>query len=352
MAKLRLRLLLLGIVVTLTPLIVFAEDVSQTVAIENNIERGFVETSGVIDGLTVDLEVTPKNPVTGESATLKFFVNEKPVGNSVTDLEIEHERFLHVMGVRDDLSEFFHIHPAGAEDGLWTVEHVFENPGAYKVWTDIRRDGETQSFGHKKISVSGGGDFIGNLPEFSENVIIENYQVDIDLHDEFRAGENTEINFILSDVFGRSLELEPYLGADMHLAIIKNDLKAFIHTHPSISNVKENDLANVQLSFTTTFPEEGVYKMFAQFRPNSIELPTSEALVAEFYINVKQTPTSIIAADDEEHFVGDGHTDHAHKPVAKVPWYQSGMWWTFFLISLLLMSVFSWGVYKYIEVKD
>lgn len=54
----------------------------------------------------------------------------------------------------------------------------------------------------------------------------------------------------------------------------------------------------------------------------------------------------------DEGFVGDGHTDHSHTPVIRGPWHQDGRWWTLFLISILLMSVLSLGVYKYISKEE
>jgi len=54
---------------------------------------------------------------------------------------------------------------------------------------------------------------------------------------------------------------------------------------------------------------------------------------------------------EAENFVGDGHTDHTHVPVSSVPWWQDKIWWIFFLSSLFLMSILSFGVYKYLEDK-
>src|SRR5437660_638459 len=57
--------------------------------------------------------------------TLRFFVNEKPRGVPVDSLQVEHEKLMHIIGIRDDLSEFFHIHPLRVAPGLWEVTHTF-----------------------------------------------------------------------------------------------------------------------------------------------------------------------------------------------------------------------------------
>ncbi|HEV3473019.1 MAG TPA: hypothetical protein VG408_07440, partial [Actinomycetota bacterium] len=50
---------------------------------------------------------------------------------------IQHERELHLIIVRDDLSTFSHLHPMRRDDGTWTVEVSFPSPGPYMVFADI-----------------------------------------------------------------------------------------------------------------------------------------------------------------------------------------------------------------------
>lgn len=54
--------------------------------------------------------------------------------------------------------------------------------------------------------------------------------------------------------------------------------------------------------------------------------------------------------EEDIHSIGDGHTDHSHVVLPTV-WWKNTMWWTLFLISLFMMTVFSYGVYKYLEDK-
>lgn len=52
-----------------------------------------------------------------------------------------------------------------------------------------------------------------------------------------------------------------------------------------------------------------------------------------------------------EHFIGDGHIDHTHAIVSTTLWWKSTVWWGLFLVSLLLISLLSFGVYKYLQDK-
>ena len=71
--------------------------------------------------------------------------------------------------------------------------------------------------------------------------------------------------------------------------------------------------------------------------------------------NVPHNETSqlpVLPIEEDDDFVGDRHADHTHAITAKEPWYQDGQWWIFFIISLFLIALFSFGVYRYLQVKD
>ena len=42
------------------------------------------------------------------------------------------------------------------------------------------------------------------------------------------------------------------------------------------------------INFSAVFPEAGLYKVFAQFRPKGIDLPQDEALTASFWVRVEE----------------------------------------------------------------
>ena len=60
----------------------------------------------------------------------------------------------------------------------------------------------------------------------------------------------------------------------------------------------------------------------------------------------------ILPITEDDDFVGDRHTDHAHEITIKGPWYKDVQWWIFFIISLFLMALLSFGVYRYLQVKE
>lgn len=298
------------------------------------------EENSVAEGVVVNLNVSPVSGAVGAPTKLDFFVNEKPGSVPVTDLQIDHEKLIHVIGVRDDLNEFFHIHPGqvAGSPGLFSVTRTFEKPGTYKVWSDIKRDGVIHSFGHPPFTIEGAGAKSEPEVDLGTNKIVGNYQVKLNRGEKIVSGRETDIVFEIRDVVGTPVTVEPYLGAPMHLAVIKSDWKVYLHTHPEGGHAhsKANPLVKQafanggdhsgdpaeQISFHVNFPEEGMYKLFGQFRPSGIELPPDESFVAEFYVQV-EAPRGILAYSN---------------------------WWSNLIISLLLMFFLSWGVKKYITV--
>src|SRR5215467_3197373 len=71
--------------------------------------RYYSEAVQVKSGPCVDLLTLEAKA--GEPVDLRFFVSEKRSWRPLGKLQVQHEKFMHVIGVREDLNEFFHIHP-------------------------------------------------------------------------------------------------------------------------------------------------------------------------------------------------------------------------------------------------
>jgi hypothetical protein len=79
-----------------------------------------------------------------------------------------------------------------------------------------------------------------------------------------RAGNEATIQFDLIDANGRpATDIQPYLGARGHLAVLSREGNDYVHAHPIERNSEE--AANI-VSFHVTFPNAGLYKGWGQFR--------------------------------------------------------------------------------------
>ncbi len=319
------------------------------------------EEADIKEGLDVNLNVSPVPYNVGVPLSMGFFVNQKP-GNLpagqagvpvlASQLQVEHTKLMHVIGVRSDMNEFFHIHPRSDpnREGVFTIDHIFDNPGLYKIWSEVNKDGVDHIFGHPEISVQGQGLKENKQVSFSRNVIVGNYQISIKTDDVVVKNREANISLDIHTLTGQEVDVEDYMGTTMHLIIVKDDLSQFIHTHPegTMSHIHsqgpslinrvyahEEDMpagatdqhqmapgGDEVISFKVTLPEAGLYKAFAQFRPKGIDLPTEEALTAEFWIKVEE----------------------------KAP-FPVSQWWGLLLISIILIAGLSWWVNNYLKVK-
>jgi len=329
---------------------VMDENVKDGVMHEEDIHGGYEyhEEKDILQGLSVNFMATPTPIRIGSPVTLDFFVNEKPGGKPIasSELEIEHERLMHVIGVRDDMNEFFHIHPhSTSTPGVFTVQEIFSKPGLYKIWSEVKKDGIIHATGHPEISIEGVGPRSEKTISFERNVITENYEISIDMEEPVVRGHEHELSFDIHTRAGAEVETENYLGAPMHLTIIRDDLKEFLHTHPeedtahmssrfiptAFANGESHDMENsvpangdTGIKFHVVFPEAGLYKAFAQFRPQGTNLPPDEAQKAEFWIRV-----------EEQTNTGTGFSD----------------WWILLISSGITIVVLSFAVKKFITVK-
>ncbi|MBI1839019.1 MAG: hypothetical protein HYR95_01825 [Candidatus Colwellbacteria bacterium] len=318
------------------------------------------EEPDVVEGLVINLNIDPALPEIGLPAKLQFFVNEKPAATAVTDLELSQKKVMHVIGVRDDMNGFFHIHPQHtATPGIFEVDYTFLKPGVYKLWSEINRGGENHIFGHSTFTVGGAGVTSEKEISLGRNVIVDKYQISLEIAEPVEVGHEHLLSFDVHSLTGAEIDLEPYLGELMHITIIREDLTEFIHTHPmdksmdggmeshgtapaivNIAKAHVDEPAGVQsgaqtdderVNIMATFPTPGFYKVFAQFRPEGIELLQEEALTASFWVKV----------------VAEGsvpHTDDTGEVLTMG-------WWGKLFTSLVLMILLSWGINKYIQVK-
>jgi len=180
-------------------------------------------------------------------------------GATVEDFDTEHERRMHLIVVRRDFSGFQHLHPVQQADGSWRARLDSRLPGAYRAFADFASDG---------ASLTLGGDLF--VPGAFEPVPLEKpaaiadagdaYEVSVE-SGELRAGESAALRFRVSRG-GRELPgVEPYLGADGHLVALREGDLGFLHTHP-----EGEPGGSGPIRFQVSYPSEGRYRIFLQFR--------------------------------------------------------------------------------------
>jgi hypothetical protein len=129
-------------------------DNSNAAATTNNAPTEDDTTTNVERAFKIDFRSEPGTIQAGQPATLAFTVKDKQ-GGVVKDLQIVHEKPMHLLVVSRDLAEFYHIHPEQSADGSYRVEHTFPNGGEYKLYADFTPKEATQVVEQVDLKVGG-----------------------------------------------------------------------------------------------------------------------------------------------------------------------------------------------------
>lgn len=178
-------------------------------------------------------------------------------GAAVTDFEVEHEREMHLIVVRRDLSGYQHLHPRRGPDGTWSVDLRLPEAGVYRAYADFATDG--RSFTLATDLFVAGAFAPAPLPAPQPIDEVAAYRAVLTTRD-VSPGASAALAYDLSRD-GRPLEdVEPYLGADGHLVALREGDLAFLHVHP-----EESDTPG-RIRFAAELPSAGRYRLFLQFK--------------------------------------------------------------------------------------
>ncbi|GAA2619854.1 hypothetical protein [Paractinoplanes durhamensis] len=195
----------------------------------------------------------------GKPQRLSFRITG-PGGAPVTTYAIVHEKLLHLIVVRRDLTGFQHLHPSMAADGTWGIDLTLPNPGIYRMVADF-----TAVVGGAPIATTLGSDLTvaGNyapaaLPAPIKAVATDGFAVGYE-----GAPSTKSTQPLLIGVAGpdhQTAVLEPYLGTYGHLVVLRAGDLAYVHVHP------ETQLVDGKVKFWVSVPSAGTYRMFFDFQ--------------------------------------------------------------------------------------
>jgi hypothetical protein len=197
------------------------------------------------------LELATPELAQGRREQLRFTIADE-AGNAVRDFDVAHERRMHLIVVRRDLTGFQHLHPELGDDGAWTTPVRLPEAGSYRVFADFTRDGRAVTLG-ADLRVDGDAELEPLAEPGATAAAGDGYEVRLDAHGA-APGREAELAFAITRD-GEPITPEPYLGAGGHLVALREGDLAFLHVHPTEGT-----------SFAATFPTAGRYRLFLQFQ--------------------------------------------------------------------------------------
>jgi hypothetical protein len=212
------------------------------------------------------LALTAATLPAGEATPVDFRVLG-PDGSPVTAYDESHEQDLHLIAVRRDLSGFQHVHPELGPDGVWRVPLAL-TPGSWRVFADFTpaADGENRILG-ADLAVAG-NHLPVPMPAESRTAEVDGYTVTLD--GELTAGAESELTLSVSRDGRPVTDLQPYLAAYGHLVALRAGDLAYLHVHPAGEPGDGVTAPGPDVTFFTTAPSAGTYRLFLDFRHGDV----------------------------------------------------------------------------------
>ena len=207
------------------------------------------------DGYRLELLSTPT--AAARAAALSFRITG-PDGAPLTEYVPEHEKDLHLVVVRRDLTGYQHLHPTRDAQGRWAVPLALAEPGPYKVYADFQPAGRDRSL-VLAADLTAAGDYTPQpLPAPSGSTSVDGY--DVSLEGTLVAGTSSRLTLTVQRDGQPVTDLEPYLGAYGHLVALREGDLAYLHVHPDGGTT-----AGPDVTFSADVASPATYRLFLDF---------------------------------------------------------------------------------------
>ncbi|GAA4986417.1 hypothetical protein [Actinopolymorpha pittospori] len=250
------------------------------------------------DGYTLTPQTTTVTP--GRRTDFRFTVTG-PDGRPVTRYATLHEKELHFIVVRRDLSGFQHLHPVHAGNGVWSVPLTLPAAGNYRAFADFQaygvKDGVTLG-----MDLSAPGDFSPKaLPRRTTTASVDGYAVA--LKGNLVAGRTSKLTLTVSRDGKPVTDLQPYLGAYGHLVALRAGDLAYLHVHPDGEPGDGKTKPGPAITFYAEVPSAGSYRLYLDFQHRrAVRTAEFTAIAHAAGTEATSTPSSPSPSDgDDEH---------------------------------------------------
>ncbi|RWR25040.1 heavy-metal-associated domain-containing protein [Agrococcus lahaulensis] len=264
--------------------------------------------SAALPGLSLDAAGYRLSPITapdavGEEEELRFSVlgtDDQPL----LEYTEEHEKELHLIVVRQDGSEFRHVHPEIDAEGTWSLPWSWDEAGTYRVFADFTPGGaESGVTLTRTLSVA--GDF---EPAAQEDEVRTSQAGDfeVELIGDLAAGGSSTLTVEVTRDGEPVTTMEPYLGAFGHLVALRDGDLAYLHVHPEGAEPEAGQRSGPTVEFATEAPTPGRYLLYFDFQVDG------EVQTASFVLGTDGEASESGTSDEGDHeepAEGDTHDD-------------------------------------------
>jgi putative copper resistance protein D len=247
----------------------------------------------IVNLVTVPAEIRAGTPV-------KMIVRlEDKEGKPLIGLVRHHERILHAVIVGQDLRTFAHIHPEDLgpltktmlEQAVFPLRYTFPKSGNYLIGLDFATANKLYS---DAVLINAMGSPSMSVPDIdlSRSKYFGTYSVSLTSSPKLiKAGEETTFTWHIEQDGKPVTDIQPYLGAPMHISVVLANLQRFMHVHGMLpgethmitdhEHVALPGLFGPDIESTILFPSKGIYALFGQVSHEG------KTLLFEFMVDVR-----------------------------------------------------------------
>ncbi|MET7417895.1 hypothetical protein [Dactylosporangium sp. NPDC005555] len=182
-------------------------------------------------------------------------------GKAVTRFVVNHDKLMHLVVARHDLSGFQHLHPEMAPDGTWSIPLTLPSAGIWRIYTDfVALDAAgTQAPTTLAVDATVAGDYQPvALAAPARTAEVAGMTVAMEGTPVVNATQPLSLRILASG--SPVTDLERYLGAYGHLVVLREGDMGYLHVHP------EDQLVGGAVKFWLSAPSVGRYRMYFEFQ--------------------------------------------------------------------------------------
>ena len=234
-------------------------------------------------GLAVSLDgytFAPADDVLPAGRPVEFrFTITGPDGQPVLDYTTAHDKDLHLIVVRRDLSGFQHLHPAMSPDGTWSVQLTLPAAGVYRAYADFVPAVEEARPFTLGVDLHAAGEYQpAPVPAPSGTASVEGYKVT--LRGDLVAGASSKVILSVAQDGRPVTDLQPYLGAYGHLVALRKGDLAYLHVHPDGAPGDGTTQPGPDIRFFAEVPAAGTYRLYLDFQHDGVVRTAAFTVVA------------------------------------------------------------------------
>ena len=208
-----------------------------------------------VGGLSISAGGYTLVPLSHDGGKISFAIKDSG-GQPVTSFATVHEKQLHLIVVRRDLTGYQHLHPAMATDGTWSVQADLTRAGVWRIFADFTALAQSgaQSALTLGYDLTVPGDYRpAGIPAVARESTVDGQTVTYE--GTLNVGATAPLLFRVAGA-----TLEAYLGSYGHLVALRDKDLAYIHVHP------EAQLSGGAVKFWMAAPSPGTYRMFFDYQ--------------------------------------------------------------------------------------